>query len=228
LRAIALTQPIAVGETYELIGDKAHHLVRVIRLKLNEKVLGLNGHGKKSYLQVIQLNKKTLKLKCLKIEELQTPLYNIDLAVAQIKKDAMDLSIKVACELGLGKIIICETDFSQKIKLNPERINKLIESSVEQSNNPFFPIIELNAFKDIFSKDYDELIYFSSIVQESNTFKHDPQKKYLLIIGPEGGYSHLEEKLIIDNGAKIINLDTPIMRTQNAIPCAVGYLLGRI
>jgi 16S rRNA (uracil1498-N3)-methyltransferase len=227
LRAVLFTENVDIGETFELKGDKAHHFIKVVRLKLNEKILGLNGHGKKSTFEITEINKKTLKLKCLSINNTERPEYYIDLAVAQVKKEAMDLSIKVACELGINKIKICETEFSQKIKLNPERINKLIESSMEQSNNAFMPSVELCAFKDVLTENYDEFVYFSSIEQESTELKFDKLKKYLIIIGPEAGYSKIEEEAILKSGAKLINLATPILRTQNAIPCAVGYLLGR-
>ena len=50
MRAIKLDLDLNIGEIQEIGGDKAHHFIKVVRLKEGEKILALNGDGRKDLL----------------------------------------------------------------------------------------------------------------------------------------------------------------------------------
>ena len=228
MRAIKLDLDLNIGEIQEIGGDKAHHFIKVVRLKEGEKILALNGDGRKDLLEIVEIKKKTLKVQLLERTSEEAPAYNISVALGKVKKEALDLAIRNCCELGVSNIYVCETTYSQKYELKEDRIKKIINSGLEQSNNLFEPKLHIERLDQLDLSLFDEVIYFSSIKQESSCeFKFSKEKKYLIILGPEAGLSEAEEKILIDKKVTLINLPTPIMRTQTAVACCVGYLIAK-
>ena len=155
----------------------------------------------------------------------------VDLAFCIPKKSACDEILKIATELGINQIYPVQSDFSSRYPFNNERVEKLIESALIQSNNPFFPkfneIISFNEFESLF-EGYDRVFVFSSKdkVQTSRK-KIGSFKKGLVIIGPEGGFSPSEERFLEGGSKNIkIHLSTPILRAPHALSVAVGFLMG--
>jgi RsmE family RNA methyltransferase len=69
-------------------------------------------------------------------------------------------------------------------------------------------------------------IYFSSIT--SNHQKIDAfVENTLIIIGPEGGMSESEEKVLIES-SKVINLPTFILRASTAVSFCTGFISGKM
>ena len=73
MRAIVLEEVelTSAGEKLEVLGQSALHLIKVVRIKIAEKVLVLNGRGLKILTEVSNLDKKKLELtvvECQKIE----------------------------------------------------------------------------------------------------------------------------------------------------------------
>ncbi|MDC0255342.1 16S rRNA (uracil(1498)-N(3))-methyltransferase [Bacteriovoracales bacterium] len=233
MRAIFLkkSENLKNGDILNIDGDRAHHLLKAVRIKLGEYLLIFNGSGLKITAKVSEVKRRELNLDILEVshESRQTPL--LDIAFCLPKKNALDEILKISVELGLNTITPLFSEYSSRYDLNKERIDRLLESALIQSNNPFLPIMnkgrDLKAL-DSLCRDYDRAFYFSSIkkVNGSITFQNEVEK-VLLIIGPEGGLSGLEEDFIenIDN-VNTVHLPTPILRAPHALATSVGYLLG--
>ena len=158
---------------------------------------------------------------------------HFDIAIGKLKKEALDLSLKMATELGCRKIYITNTDYSQSYPFNHERAMKLLISSLEQSNNCYLPSLEEVNLEDLDLNIYDRAFSFSlnkkAELTPSKIFKTIALDKILLIIGPEGGLSEREEDLLSTNDNSIpIKIDSPIMRAPTAMACAMGYVKGSI
>ncbi len=203
-------------------GDKAKHLIKVVRVKLNEEILILSGDGKKLFGVIEEITKKELVIS-IKKYEVQESKNSIDLFVGQVKKEALDLVIKMAVELGVNKLIIGETQFSQRYVIKPERIENLIESAMEQSNNAYKLIVEFLNFKTLDLNSYESKICLSSTRQTKNC-GNVIKGNTLLIIGPEGGFSEEEENFLEEKVTMKIHLPTPILRTPTAVACGVGIV----
>ncbi len=227
MRAVYFPQGIHADEL-ELSGTDAHHFLNVLRLKQGDQVLGLDGKGTRAELTVSATAKKSISFK-LYSKKLFEKQAKFDLAVAQVKKEAMDLVLKESCELGFDKIMVLETDHSQHYKLNLERANKLLISGIEQANNLFLPELSQLKLNDLDISVYENIVLFSTL--GGKEAKVDLRAgKTLVVIGPEGGFSADEEKFLKNLSEKVspIMLQTNIMRTPTAISCAVGYCLGAL
>ena len=127
-------------ESYKLSGDTAHHLINVIRLELNEEVLLLNGSGLKVKTKVSQISKREILLTQMDHQNVSRN-FKMDLALGIPKKEALELSLKQAVELGFRKIYLIRSEYSQTRLPEAERLESLLISSLEQSNSPYIPEI---------------------------------------------------------------------------------------
>ena len=227
MRAICIPNiKIQGNESLKLTDDTHHHLKNVLRLSEKTRLLLLNGKGLRAEGTIEEITKKHTIIKVHSFERLENES-RLDVFCAQVKKDAMDLVIKQACELKVRKLIIGTTDFSQRYELNEKRLKNLLTTSLEQSNNPYFPeIIVGQTLSEL--KSYRKVIYFDSV----NTHKSQcisTVDESVIVLGPEGGFSGEELQLLseLDNSFGI-HLNTAILRTSTALPCAIGYVLGAV
>jgi len=224
MRAIYFPGDI-VKDNFVLEGASAHHLINVLRLKIGSQVLGLNGLGKTYHLDVFDISKTSISFSIL-FETAADKKFKIDIAVGKTKKEAMDLIIKQCCELGIENIKVLETEFSQRYVMNQSRVEKLLISGIEQSNNPYLPKIEETKLEELKFSGYTNIIYFSSIGGHLADKKLIAGKT-LIIIGPEGGFSRmnfLSNSLLIgrDSPFKRLTLASLLSPKTRISPCALA------
>lgn len=218
---------LTLQDHYVIKGDAAHHLVNVIRLELGEEILLLNGAGLKVKAKVSSLSKKEVNLD--KVEHSQAPqILQMDLALGIPKKEALELSLKQAVELGFRKIFLVRSQYSQTRLPETERIESLLISALEQSNSAYLPEIISASWLEIPFEIYSEILMMDSQTEVEQKKSKIP-KPVLLIVGPEGGFS-TEESLFLHKlpQTRILNLPTPILRTPTAVAAGAGIILGSL
>lgn len=214
-------------EEYLLTGDLLHHLVNVTRIEKDEHLLLLNGLGFSVTAKVVEVSKKNLRLVKLK-ENSSSRLFNLDLVLGVPKKDALDLSLKEAVELGFRKIYLIRSDFSQTKIPDRERITSLLVSALEQSNSFFLPEVIEGSWQTVPWNDYGTVLLLDS-QKGSLGNSHQVSAVNCLVIGPEGGFSDVELKNLKElPNLQPILLPTPILRTPTAVATGAGLILQRL
>ena len=208
-----------------------HHLLDVVRIKMSEDLLILNGDGLGFKCSLSEINKKFIEV-LVKSTISHKSDHNIDLLFCYPKKDAFEEIIRNSIELGIRKIIPVKSMYSQQNKLNNNRLNKIIESAIIQSNAFYWPEIVLgndfNNLENLFNN-YDEIVYFSSIKIDFHELNSLVNKKTLMIIGPEAGLAQVEEEILKKiKKCKFVHLPTNILTAPSAICTAYGFLLSKI
>jgi 16S rRNA (uracil1498-N3)-methyltransferase len=213
------------GDRIIISGESAHHL-NVVRVKHNEEILILNGCGQKFLSKILEINKKEVLLEILNCEKVQS-YHQISLALATPKKDAFEDIIKSAVELGVTEIYPLSSQYSQFEFIKNDRTDRLIESAMVQSNNPYFPTIHGQNTLDNFLKNVNnDLIYFSA-KPTAAPLEIIKTRKYTILIGPEAGFSESEEEQIFANPVTTtIHLPVPILRAPTAAIASLGHLLA--
>src|SRR5690606_2455199 len=115
-----------------------HHLVKVVRLEAGEELLLLDGHGLKVKTKVSAVTKREMRLEQLEILQ-EARRYEFDLALGIPKREALELSLKEATELGFRRIYLIRAEYSQMKLPELERLQRLLISALEQSNSAFLP-----------------------------------------------------------------------------------------
>lgn len=222
-----------VGQKITIEGDSFKH-IKVVRLKPSEKILLLNGKGD-SYLARLEiLDKKSATVEVLRHEH-KDQSTSFSLAVGLVKKDAFDLCLKMAVELGATAIIPLETRYSQRYELNFERANRLLIQALEQSNAAWLPQLSPLSSLETLSQDIvDNCEKYSNLIVMGMTNSTLPVKlpelgnSVLGFIGPEGGFSDEEEKLLAQlPNASTIHLPTPILRAPTAVAALGGVIFTK-
>ena len=203
-------------------GDQARHLIKVVRIKLNENILLNNGDGLGIIGKVIKLEKKSVAIEVINIKKELKSERSIALCV--VKKEALELSIRQATELGLNKIFLLNSQYSQENSLKADRLEKIIVSAMEQSNNLFYPEIITSELSTFVSNKSEDVLLFTA--QPSTLDRKKVHEKMIPLIGPEGGFSDDELNLLKSTVSNHIHLPTPILRASTAVPTCIGYLLG--
>lgn len=222
---------LAVGSVYSVVDkNKLHHLANVVRVKVGEGLLLLDGKGKKYYTSILEVQKREIKVQVNDIK-CCSQLLNIDLGIGLLKKESMEEVIKVAVEIGFRNLIPITSNFSNSLLVIQDRMTRLIESALIQSNNPFFLNIKNKlSLSDLPVRDYDFIFYFCSQVtkeQQESPIEIQSDNTILILIGPEGGMSNEEEIFLsqIPNLRKI-HLPTYVLRAPHAVSTATGYVLA--
>lgn len=218
---------LEIQDSYLLTGDLLHHLVMVTRIEKNEELLLLNGKGLSIRTVVEEASKKTLRLKKLSESISQRDLV-YDLAVGIPKKEALELSLKQAVELGFRRIFLVRGQYSQTKIPDRERVDAVLVSALEQSNCSFLPEVVEADWESLPWNDYGTVLLLDSQNEKSeSTLKKSSVN--LLVVGPEGGFSPDELRFLrMRPGVESILLPTPILRTPTAVAAGAGLLLQRL
>jgi 16S rRNA (uracil1498-N3)-methyltransferase len=217
---------LEIADQYILKGDELHHLVNVVRIEKEEPLLLLNGQGLMIETQVELISKKELFLKKNK-HSLGVRHFEFDLALGMPKREALELCLKEATELGFKRIYLVKSDFSQMRFPEKDRTEKILISALEQSNAPFLPEVILSEWGEIPINRYKKVLLL-----DSQTTNVQPKveiqggSEELLIVGPEGGFSNPEIQFLhSQSNIKIVNLPTPILRSPTAVATGAGIMI---
>lgn len=214
--------------------DDSYHIKRVMRMEKGDLVEVI--FNEKLYItKIIELNDNVLVEI---VNELDT--YNeldIKVCICQslVKEAKMDLILQKSTELGAYSFIPLkvknsivkgnEADFLKKVV----RWQRIVKEASEQSKRNIIPeVITPKTIKEICSLEYD-LKILCTVNELSTTFKNVLQKNkncgtMIIVVGPEGGFTSEEERLLIDNGFISVSLGSFVLRTETASLCALSMI----
>jgi len=218
---------ILENSTSLLSKEHTHYLVNVMRAKRGANVNFFNKNGE-WLSEIVFLEKDRVEVKFLsKIKE-NTNTHNIELAICLVKKNAMEIILQKATELGIKKIIPIISERTEVKEINFERANKIVIEATEQSNQLEPPeISEILNLKDFLNINTNNKIFFADInsdyILEKKDFKEG--ETVTVLVGPEGDFSPAERELIL-NGSNTIafSLSKNILRTDTAVISAISLV----
>ena len=198
------------------------HCVRVLRKRIGDEIIVLDGNGG---VHTCVINDDTI-LKCefeiIKSEYFEKPDYFIHIAIAPTKnKERIEWFVEKATEIGVDEITFLNTERSERNSIKVERIIKKSASAFKQSDGLFFPKINtLIPFEDfLFGRDKEQLNYIAFADQSKDHIylKDAPKnKKYCVLIGPEGDFTEDEYSMALARGCESISLGNKKLRTETA------------
>lgn len=221
-----LIRDLIIEDSYTIRDEAFHHLVHVARLKTGDSLLLMNGSGQFVETKVDLVLKKEIKL-FLVNHYRKERTYNFDLALGIPKKEALELCLKQATELGFRSIYLIRSDYSQTKAPEKERLDSLIASALEQSNAPYLPEVHELSWEDLPWDSYSEVLMLDSQTKHCDSSGLSSTiLPRLLVVGPEGGFSPRELSLThSQKNIKIVNLPTPILRTPTALATGAGLMI---
>lgn len=217
-----------------ITGEQAHYLSLVLRLAPGELLTVFDGHGYRYECKTVSVHRKGVIAEVIKKDSYSTesPI-TVILAQGIAKGDKMDFIVQKSTETGVSKIVPLITERSQVRHTGKiERWRKIALSASQQSGRSRVPDIEEPVYFREFLKNanverspgliFSEEQKGKSLKEILETFRDI--KTIMLIIGPEGGFSHEEVELAAGKGFAVVSLGPRILRTETA-PIAAASII---
>lgn len=207
---------------YFLNEEESKHAVRVLRLELGSTVQLIDGKGGLYTAEIKDAHPKRTILQITGvITGYQKRNHYLHIAIAPTKNlDRLEWFLEKATEIGIDEIslIICQR--SERKEAKTERLNKIITSAIKQSLKAYHPVLnEPIALSKFLTQQFDGQKFIAHCEESEKTDLQSALQmhgRYLVLIGPEGDFSHAEIDAALDNGYKAITLGESRLRTETA------------
>ncbi len=207
--------------TLILSEEESKHLCKVMRKDLGDKVLILDGKGKKATAEITLAHSKKAEVSILEIQTIERrSVVHLTIAIAPTKNlNRIEYFVEKATEIGIDAIqpILCHQ--SERKILKTDRLEKIAIAAMKQSGQVFLPhITELISVMEFIATHPNGLIAYCqdhlTNPQLLNEVKN--RESITILIGPEGDFTQEEVNFALENGYKTLSLGNSILRTETA------------
>ena len=211
------------GDPVDLDRAESSHLFKILRARPGDRVELLDGHGTRGCAEVG--TGRLLRLIQLAHEEF--PARRIHLFIAPPRRQKMDQILRETTELGVYRIVpvICARSLALPDSDSAERQTGLLFEACKQSGNAYLPILGApvsfaeaveTARRDcgltVFGSPYENGL--PGVLPDDTGF----------FVGPEGGFSEEEERLMNDAGFRPMRIGPWILRVETAAAAGIARL----
>lgn len=227
-------------EKSELIVDdfEYKHLVKVLRKNTGDEITITDGE-RNVYNCIIKKIEKS-KIIC----SIEKTSYNLSELSVDLKlylsplrnTSRFEFAVEKAVELGVNSIhpVITEYTVNKNIfsRAKTERLNRIIIGAIGQSQRCLLPkISEAVTFEKMIeetSADENKIVMYELSDDSSDIKLLDKSKGLLLMIGPEGGFSNSEIKLLMKNNWQVRSLGKRKIRAETAVIVSVFDIISKL
>lgn len=226
-----------LGETMEIRGQDARHIAKVLRLEPGGEIFVADKDGQvgKAVIQSAHSETVTLVLREL-VEASSEPPVQVWLAQGLPKSDKMELIVQKAVELGAAGVIPMTTDFctvqydDSKKANRVSRWQKIAQEAAKQCGRNVVPeILPIRSLAEVLAEGGEASLFMLYESEQADTLKEalraSEAKTFILLVGPEGGFSPAEAELCRKNGVRSVSLGPRILRTETAAIAGLTMVL---
>lgn len=224
------------GDRAILTGAEAHHLGHVMRARVGQEVLLLDGSGAEMTARVERIDRSSVELIITSSVMANRELpRRITLAVALPKGDRQRWLVEKATELGVARLVplITERSVARLSASALERLRRaVIEASKQCGRTRLMEIAEPQVVEQLVTASQGTYLFahpgrspLTEVMRE-----HDQQKvdELTFAVGPEGGLTDHEVALFDGGQWKGVDLGPRILRVETAavLLAAAGAILA--
>ena len=115
------------------------HIIRSFRKNIGDSIMITNGLGYLCNAKIVEIGKK-IKVKINSIEKFKSSSNSIHIALSPLKNASrFEWFVEKSTELGISQITPLVCEYSEKKKVNMDRLERILISSLKQSNQFFKP-----------------------------------------------------------------------------------------
>lgn len=229
-------------EELVITGGDAHHLGRVMRARAGDRILVADDEGKVGEYELTGFTESSVSMRLVQyVEERTESPVEIVLAQCLPKGDKLDLIVQKATELGVNVIVPLASDNcvvrydGKKAKVKQEKWQKIADEAGKQCGRSRLPVVmPVQTFKAWLREAAAEqgdavavcMCYENELQQGMKDFLQGQRaaKRFVVIIGPEGGFSLAEAALAKELGIASVSLGTRILRAETAAISAAAVI----
>ena len=202
--------------------EESKHIIRVLRKSVGDIIFFTDGIGAIYKCEIVDTNPKKCSINIIEKnmgDDYRN--YKLHIAIAPTKNiNRFEWFLEKSTEIGIDNItpLICYNSERREIKTT--RLQKVITSAMKQSLKSFRPVLtEKESFNSIINTPFDGEKYIAYIDNEVTlelSKAYLPNKNALILIGPEGDFSHQEVEKAIAMGFLPVKLGKSRLRTETA------------
>jgi 16S rRNA (uracil1498-N3)-methyltransferase len=201
--------------------NQGHHLVNVLRLKLTDYITIFNGRSGEWLAEITKVGKGKAMVTVREQIAEQTSGSDLWYIFAPLKKARIDYMMQKATELGVSAICPVLTKRTNLDRLKPEKLLANVVDAAEQCGRMSIPKIDVMTPLTQLLKDWprDRILIFCDEAGDAMAMQDLPKnnKKWAVLIGPEGGFTAEERQMIRDHENSIaVTLGPRILRADTA------------
>ncbi len=225
-----------INDSVSFLPEDEHHIIKVMRLKEKDQVIAIDKNGNKFLVALTSLIPLRAQIVEKLIEDTTNP-FELNVFQPTIKPSHLETAIQKACELNVSNFYIFNSELSQgNIKHNLSRYEKIIKEACEQSNrNKLMNIEIINSQERLVQllnqNDINLIAHFTDQKVDLEKELSTKTNKIGIIVGPEGGLTEKDLKLMCQSQNRIINLTKTILRSETAtiyLCSVVSYVLLKV
>ena len=197
--------------------NDSRHILKSYRKGIGDILNFTNGNGLLAECKIIEKGKK-IKVKIVKISKSKANKVSIHIAISPLKNPSrFEWFVEKATEIGIKEITPIITKYSEKKKVNHERLERISISSLKQSNQLFKPKINsTEKFSDFIKNNSDQKIMANLKTKNILAKESINSNQICLVIGPEGGFSDDEIQEAKNNKITEISFGENRLRSETA------------
>lgn len=236
MQRLFVPHELAAGAEIEANPQQSHYLLNVLRLTEGAELLLFNGSDGEWSAAISSRTRKAVRLKALVQQRPQPPLPDLVYCFAPLKQGRLDYLVQKAVEMGTGVLQPVATQHTQVAKPGIERLRANVIEAAEQCGILAVPQVRESEKLDRLLAGWDterRLIFCDEDAATNNplpALQTIAQKKLALLVGPEGGFSDEERKMLralpfvtaIPLGSRILRADTAAVAALAVIQATVG------
>ena len=217
-------------------GDEFHHLSRVLRSRVGDRIPVTDGAGLSAWLTIEAIGKRSLEGVLDECVRMPRPSTSVSVAISLLKSpQRFDFFLEKATELGIDRIIpmttrrTVSTPSAEKFERKVERWRSVVQSAARQCRRFHLPeVCEPLPFGEVLRlPGYDvRLIPWES---ERRLPGFDPAgKRLLFLVGGEGGFTEDEVAGAEAAGFEPVTFGRTILRAETAGIFSVALVRSRL
>ena len=220
-----------------LPSDESRHCVKVLRQQPGDSLTVVDGRGTFYEGTITQAHPKACAFDIVRSWSEPVPSYSIHLAIAPTKNlDRTEWLVEKAVEIGVNELSFIRCDHSERRVLKTDRLLKKAIAAMKQSGRATLPVVhELQPLERFLAQDNSakSLQQFMAYVNPDNPhhLAHAARSgsSYVILVGPEGGFSQQEVAHAKDSKYSIVSLGPYRLRTETAglMACATLQLVNQ-
>lgn len=212
-----------IETTLFLPESDSQHCCRVLRMQPGDNVTVVDGRGNRFLCRLTDNNPKRTRVEIVE-RQIVPPVWpnTITLMIGPTKhNDRMEWLVEKLVEIGINRIVPVKCRYSERKEIKRERLEKIAVSAMKQSLKATLPevseMLPLARAVKTFTASQRYVGYCDADTpRRLLAAEYKPNSDVILLIGPEGDFSHDEIQMLIGEGYIPVTMGDNRLRTETA------------